>query len=246
MRLASFPLALLVLAGCGPSVPDASEWPDRESPLLRYAVWVEAGGKVGSGVLLYSGPGGALVLTAAPIVQVEKGFLEPEETIRVGVFAGSHEGSLAEPFALYPARVVTLAGKFRERPDGTADEFTRLSRLLEGFSESVELSRGADLAVLWVLTDRTLAAAPLHDGSPGSLDGREGDLLAVAPEMFPHLARGRVAGDSIEGSGAAGAALFVDGRVAGLDAGQGAISAGPARLRSFLTKSRSTSFLVER
>lgn len=241
MRNACLPLliavAVALVPACYTPVP-RDDWPEKDDPLFRYAVWIRSPDGLGSGALIHSSERGTYVLTAAHVAADDDGYQHADGTIEVGVWALSHDPGIREPHATYRADVVaSTAPKTRTAEDSDA-----------GLAALVDWVIGRDLAVLRLRTDRRFVAAPLFSGTTDELEDVPLTVIAIVPEMYPHRKPAIFIGenvfctDSVDGN--SGSAVFANGQVVGVGTSE-VMSPGPKQLQEFIREHEEIRFLLE-
>lgn len=229
-------LIIGLTSACLSPVP-REDWPVKDDPLFRSAVWIEPPGKYGSGVIVHSSERGTYVLTVAHVISDDDGYRLPDGVVEVGVYAISHASPVGEPYVMYAADVVAT----------TAPRATAGGDPVEGLLSQIRWLSWVDLAILRLRTDRRFLAAPLFTGSPDAMDDRPAVLVPVVPEMYPHRKPATCDPDTVRcpdiEHGNSGAPVFVDGEVVGVGS---AVSHGPGpkMLQDFLREHEETRFLL--
>ena len=124
-------------AACLSPVP-REDWPVKDDPLFRSAVWIRPPDAYGSGVILHSSERGTYVLTGAHVVSDDDGYRFPDGEVRVGVYALSHSTPVREPFTMYAADIVATTS-----PDASTE-----SDPLAGSLAQIRWLAWEDLAIL--------------------------------------------------------------------------------------------------
>lgn len=241
MRRFCFPLLIAFTVALAPAcyspIPQ-DDWPEKDDPLFRYAVWIHSAGSWGSGALIHSSDRGTYVLTAAHVAADDDGYQHADGEIEVGVWALSHVPEIREPYAIYRADVVASTApraRTAENPDA-------------GLAALADWILGNDLAVLRLRTDRRFVAAPLYTGTADELEDAPLTVVAVVPEMHPHRKPAILLGEQVfcthSVNGNSGSPVFANGRVVGVGTSE-IMSPGPENLQAFIREHEEIRFLLE-
>jgi hypothetical protein len=225
-----------LLPACLSPVPH-EDWPVKDDPLFRSAVWIRPPGKYGSGVILHSSERGTYILTAGHVVSDDGGFLFPDGEVRVGVYGISHAPATQEPYVMYSADIVAATS-----PRSSTDRDPSA-----GITAQIRWLAWDDLAILRLRTDRLFVATPLFAGPPETVCDKRAVLVPVVPKMYPHRQSAFCDADivhcpdSVKGN--SGAPVFVDGQVVGI-VNAVCLGPGPKKIQDFIRKHDEIGFLL--